>query len=164
MLMWPFKNTLDLLKYSFHTTNNHRVPFYFYHNTKLTEIKYFNLSHMKLPIFWYLLKYRKGKFIWFNPINACVLVAWSYPTVCDLMDCSLPVSSVHGILQARILEPFPSLGIFLTQDWTWVSCITGRFLTVWATREAPMPVVDTIKCCPVVPSKKDLLPLLQHIL
>ena len=26
------------------------------------------------------------------------------PTLCDLMDCSLPGSSVHGILQARILE------------------------------------------------------------
>ena len=25
-------------------------------------------------------------------------------TVCDPMDCSLPDSSVHGILQARILE------------------------------------------------------------
>ena len=26
------------------------------------------------------------------------------PTLCDLIDCSLPGSSVHGILQARILE------------------------------------------------------------
>jgi len=36
------------------------------------------------------------------------------------MDCSPPGSSVHGILQARILEciamPF-SRGIFLTQGW-----------------------------------------------
>ena len=28
----------------------------------------------------------------------------SCPTLCDLMDCSPPSSSVHGILQARILE------------------------------------------------------------
>ena len=28
----------------------------------------------------------------------------SCPTPCDPMDCSLPGSSVHGILQARILE------------------------------------------------------------
>ena len=28
----------------------------------------------------------------------------SCPTLCDLMDCNLPSSSVHGILQARILE------------------------------------------------------------
>ena len=28
----------------------------------------------------------------------------SFPSLCDLMDCSPPGSSVHGILQARILE------------------------------------------------------------
>ena len=33
-----------------------------------------------------------------------VLVAWSCPTLCDPMDCSPPGFSVHGILQARILE------------------------------------------------------------
>ena len=33
-----------------------------------------------------------------------VLVAQSCPTLCDLMDYSLPGSSVHAILQARILE------------------------------------------------------------
>ena len=47
-----------------------------------------------------------------------VLVAQLRPTLCDPMDCSLPGSSVLGILQARILEwvaiPF-SRGIFLTQ-------------------------------------------------
>ena len=32
------------------------------------------------------------------------LVAQSYPTLCDPTDCSPPGSSVHGILQARILE------------------------------------------------------------
>ena len=31
-------------------------------------------------------------------------VAQSCPTLCDPMDCSSPGSSVHGILQARILE------------------------------------------------------------
>ena len=33
----------------------------------------------------------------------CVLVAQSCPTLCDPMDCSPPGSSVHGILQPRIL-------------------------------------------------------------
>ena len=33
-----------------------------------------------------------------------VLVAQPCPTLCDSMDCSLPGSSVHGLLQARILE------------------------------------------------------------
>ena len=28
----------------------------------------------------------------------------SCPDLCDCMDCNLPVSSVHGILQARVLE------------------------------------------------------------
>ena len=34
----------------------------------------------------------------------CVLVIQSCLTLCNPMDCSLPGSSVHGILQARILE------------------------------------------------------------
>ena len=34
----------------------------------------------------------------------CVLVAQLCLTLCHAMDCSPPVSSVHGILQARILE------------------------------------------------------------
>ena len=36
--------------------------------------------------------------------TACVLVAQSCPTLCDLMDCSPPGSSVHEILQGGILE------------------------------------------------------------
>ena len=37
-------------------------------------------------------------------VCVCVLVAQSCPTLCDPMDCSSLGSSVHGILQARILE------------------------------------------------------------
>ena len=52
--------------------------------------------------------------------------------LCDLMDCSLPGSSVHGILQARIPEwiamPF-SRESFQPRDQTRVSCIAGRFFT-----------------------------------
>ena len=55
------------------------------------------------------------------------------------VDCSPPSSSVRGILQARILEwvsiPF-SRGSSRPRDWIWVSQITGRFFTIWATREA----------------------------
>ena len=39
-----------------------------------------------------------------------VLVAQSCLPVCNPMVCSQPGSSVHGILQARILERFPSPG------------------------------------------------------
>ena len=60
------------------------------------------------------------------------------PTLCDSMDYSPSGSSVHGILQARILEwaaiPF-SRGSSQPRDWTCVSCIAG-FFTIWATREA----------------------------
>ena len=59
----------------------------------------------------------------------------SCPTLYDPMDCSPPGSSVHGILQARILEwvamPF-SKGSSWPRDRTWVSfvsCIAGEFFT-----------------------------------
>ena len=55
-------------------------------------------------------------------------------------DCSPPGSSVHGALQARILEWAAILfsrGSSRPRDQTWVSRITGRFSTIWATREAP---------------------------
>ena len=47
-----------------------------------------------------------------------VLVAQFCPSLCDPMDCSLPDSSIHEILQARIWEwvaIFYSRGVFLTQ-------------------------------------------------
>ena len=56
----------------------------------------------------------------------------------DCVDWSLPGSSVHGILQAWILEwvciSF-SRRSSPPRDITWVSCIIGRFFTIWATRE-----------------------------
>ena len=68
-----------------------------------------------------------------------VLVTQSCPTLCNPMDHSLPGSSVHGILQARILEcvaiPFSTKGSSQPRDQTGVSCTAGRFFTVWATRE-----------------------------
>ena len=68
-----------------------------------------------------------------------VLVSKSCPTLCDAMDCSPAGSSVHGILQARILEWVSisfSRGSSQPRNWTWVSCIAGRFFTNWAMREA----------------------------
>ena len=67
-----------------------------------------------------------------------VLVTQSCLTLCDPVDCWLPDSSVHGILQARILEwvaiPF-SWGSFWPRDWNWVSHIAGRFFTICATKD-----------------------------
>ena len=66
-------------------------------------------------------------------------VAQSCPTLCDPMDCSLPGSSIRGILQARILEWVAisfSRGSSQPRDWTQVSRIRGRCFNLWATRKA----------------------------
>ena len=58
-----------------------------------------------------------------------VKIAQSCPTLCDPMDCSLPGSSAHEILQARILEWIAVLffkGSSRPRDRTQVSCIPGR--------------------------------------
>ena len=64
-----------------------------------------------------------------------VKVAQSCPALCDPTNYSPPDSSVHGILQARILEWVAFLfsrGSSQPRDWTQVSCIAGRFFTSWA--------------------------------
>ena len=61
------------------------------------------------------------------------------PTLCNPMHCSLPGSSVHGILQARVLEwvaiSFSRVSS-RPRDQTRVFHIAGRRFTIWATREA----------------------------
>ena len=71
-----------------------------------------------------------------EPVCSCVCIApslHSCPTLCDPMDCSPPGSSVHGILQARMLEwvaiPF-SRGSFQPRDQTQISCIADGYFTV----------------------------------
>ena len=64
------------------------------------------------------------------------LVAQSCPTLRDPMNCNPPGSSVRGILQTRILEWVAihfSRGSSRPRVWAQVSCIAGRFFTVWAT-------------------------------
>ena len=66
------------------------------------------------------------------PQKVKVLAAQSCPTLCDPTDCNPPASSVHGILQARVLEwvaiPFsgdhPDTGIEPTSP-----VLAGRFFT-----------------------------------
>ena len=59
---------------------------------------------------------------------------------CNTMDSSPPGSSVHEILQARIVEwvviSFSRVSS-RPRTQTWVSCIAGRFFANWATRECP---------------------------
>ena len=66
----------------------------------------------------------------------CVLGTQLCLTLCNTMDWSPPDSSVHGILQSRILEWVAisfSRGSSRPRDRTQVSRIAGRFLTVWVT-------------------------------
>ena len=77
-----------------------------------------------------------------STIFICESVSHSVLSDCDPINCSTPGSSVHGILQERILKwlaiPF-SRGSSWSRDWTWISCIAGRFFTVWTTRENLSP-------------------------
>ena len=65
----------------------------------------------------------------------CCSAAKLCPTLCDPMDCSPPGSSVHGVLQARILEWVAissSRGSYWSRDQICVSCICRRILYHWA--------------------------------
>ena len=80
---------------------------------------------------------KEGTGLTFVTLVVVVLAAQLCPTLCDPMGYSLPGSSVHGILQATILEwaaiPF-SRGSSRPRDRIWVSRIPGRFSTIEATR------------------------------
>ena len=78
-------------------------------------------EYIKIFIIWHT----EGKFL-----KTC-LVAQLCLTLCDPMDCSLPGSSVHGILQARILERVViscSRGSSWPRDGTHISCPGRRVL------------------------------------
>ena len=69
-----------------------------------------------------------------SEVCVCVLL---HPTVCDPVDCSPPGSSVHGTLQARILE-WVAMPSSRTSSWyrdrtpvSCVSCIGRRILYHW---------------------------------
>ena len=100
----------------------------------------------------YFITTRRCKSAW----SVCVCVAQACPTLCDPTDCSPPGFSVHEILQARILEwiaiPF-SRGTSQPRDQTLVSCIAGRFFTIWATGKSMI-----LTWLPMVSWRKTLLP------
>ena len=72
--------------------------------------------------------YKEIAFLTYQAYQVKVLVVQSCLTLCDPIDCRLPGSSVHGILQARILEwvayPF-SRESSQPRNRTGVSCIAG---------------------------------------
>ena len=77
-------------------------------------------------------------------------------TLCNPMDQSPPGSSVHGILQPRILEwvAMPSSrGSSWPRDWTQVSCISciaGEFFHRWASQGSPQHSTIPLKSIQVV--------------
>ena len=69
---------------------------------------------------------------WLKLCGCCAQLLQSCPTLCSPMDCSLPGSNVHGILQARILEwvAMPSSrGSSWPRDWIHISVIADGFFT-----------------------------------
>ena len=77
-------------------------------------------------------------------VCVCVCVLSHVWLFCKPMDHSLPGSSVHGILQARILEwvAMPSSrGSSQPRDATRGSCIAGGFFICWDIRE---PLTNTV--------------------
>ena len=88
-----------------------------------------NQAHTRLPL---LLSQNST---WAS-LGAVVLVAQSCSTLWNPMDHGLPRFSVHGILQARVLEWVAILfskGSCRPRDQTQVSGIACRFFTIWAT-------------------------------
>ena len=61
--------------------------------------------------------------------------------LCESMDSKLPGPSVHGILQARILE-----WVARSRDWTCVSCISNQVLYHCATWESHDSYCYKLEC------------------
>ena len=75
-------------------------------------------------------------------------VAWSCLTLCNPVDCGPPGSSVHGILQARILEWVAisfSRGSFWPRVQTQVSHIASRCFTLWATSRVQTYFISSVQ-------------------
>ena len=69
---------------------------------------------------------------------SCAQSLQSSPTLCSSVDCSPPGSSIHGILQARILE-WVAISFSRRSSWprdrTWVSLTVDRLFIISASRE-----------------------------
>ena len=123
----------------------------------LTYIFIISMVFLKSELLWFS---SCMPWVWSSPsysrisINICSMTEWMHHylvsslfrkgvcmclTPCDPMGCNPPGSSVHGILQARILDwvPIPfSRGTSQPRAQTCVFCSAGGFCTVWATRKA----------------------------
>ena len=75
-------------------------------------------------------------------MRAC-MHAQSWPTLCNPIDCSLPGSSVHGILQARILE-WVAMPSSRGSSQPWGQTCTLAFPALWADSVPTEPPVKLI--------------------
>ena len=98
-------------KHFFKSKNHQWLKLFKNHcNASKGEIKWSNLcfSRCKFSDIIELQEIKKRSdtctYICVTEMCVCVLVAQLCPTLYDPVDCSLPGSSVHGILQARIME------------------------------------------------------------
>ena len=152
---------MQALESSWHTNN--KIPVYNIYSSNLrlpitlvTPPIIPNHSHTQATCWvwevWFFCRWGKGRFklklahgptklrpcclclvLLFKQCVCDVLVAQLCPTLCDSVDCRPPGFSVHGILQARILEWVavpPSRGSSQPRDRTQEFCIAGRFFTV----------------------------------
>ena len=120
-------------------------------------------------VFKILANYINGKIVfWIKPRTTLShrVVVWSIaqlcPVLCDPMDCSPQGSSVHGILQARILEWVAissSRGSPWFRGWTHVSCVSciGRWIlyhcTTWeAQSKHTICYMEPERVCGTIPS------------
>ena len=98
--------------------------------------------------------------VWLLIACVCAQSLQSCPTLCDTMDCSPPGSSVHGILQARILErvtccppgDLPDPGVKPTSPALQVDSLPlSHWGSPWLPVVFPSYHFDTCRLCSVVP-------------
>ena len=90
-----------------------------------------------------------------------VLITQLYQTLCNSMDCSPPGSSVHGILQPRILEWVAmsfSGESSPPRDRTWVSCIGRQILHHLSHQGSHSLVALTLKDLPANSGDRGSIP------
>ena len=103
---------------------------FFIHGSKFTH-NFKDIGSQKVQM--------KRREIWNCTHCCCCAVLYSVVSDCDLMDCSPPASSAHGIFQARILEwvaisysgrsPQPRAQTCISC----ISCVVRQFLYYWPT-------------------------------
>ena len=104
---WVHRNSSVYLQKPLHTNSLYlEFPITFLFSSPLLQSRFLACSFYTEPLPGSSALIHSVPLLW-NAI--CALVLQACPTLCNPMDCILPDSSVHGIIQARILEWLPSL-------------------------------------------------------